>query len=540
MDKDEQAELFTPIQSPKLPKRVQALSTAIPVDYNYISSYINGFMAHQSESLKALKNNTIGQVSLPTGTGKTRVQIGIHLTKMQELHKAGKSGVFVIGAHRLALCSQLMDEMLEIVVNTGIPFDVLTIGSHTYDRENVDKLNSSLNRHTSNVTSTLNSQEVLNAYEKAIANGRMLICVSTYHSFNRLHLIPNIDICTYDEAHTLVTDAVESRFLDNISLIQPKINFNFFFTATRKVQGLNEGMNNVERFGELLIEIPPKRMVEDGVIIPPKIHRLNAVEFGDYTNDTMYIKSVIEGYKKHKEFVQSHCNWLGSKLLISTNGNQQMFVLHNAETFINFCKSNKIEVFAFSSQEGCYHNFEKKSRSYVMAQMDSLDDEVDAILLHIDILTEGIDLPSITGVMPFRELNDIKLLQTIGRGTRLLKNDRERLINKEIKPTKFDTYHKPYCWVIFPEYLSTTGNVKAMTDTIHLIMDQYEVPVTELVVNDSYLAQKVESLDSITESVTINRRDDESDIIHIVEDVWVEKMSHFSLSNIISKLKGKT
>jgi hypothetical protein len=80
-----------------------------------------------------------------------------------------------------------------------------------------------------------------------------------------------------------------------------------------------------------------------------------------------------------------------------------------------------------------------------------------------------------------------------------------------------------------------------MTDTIHLIMEQYEVPVTELVVNDSYLAQKMSSLDLVTEqSITLNRREEETDIIHIVENVWVEKTNKLSLSSIIGKLKGKT
>ena len=59
--------------------------------------------------------------------------------------------------------------------------------------------------------------------------------------------------------------------------------------------------------------------------------------------------------------------------------------------------------------------------------MTQLEDNEDAILFHYDILTEGIDLPAITGVLPLRDLPLIKLIQNVGRSVRLLKEDRENL-----------------------------------------------------------------------------------------------------------------
>lgn len=523
--KVEETVVETPqVIDPTIPKRVALATIKRPINYKVYEDYIYGNMPHQQEAFNKIKYENLGQVILPTGSGKTRVQIAIQMNKMIELHKKGECGVFVIAAHRLALCAQLMDDMLELVVASGIPFDVLTIGSSKFSRENVEKLDKAINKHTTDVLSTLESLEIASYVHNSHTNGRQVICVSTYHSFDRLNVLPNVTICTYDEAHTLVTDAVEGKFMNNILTVKPKINFNFFFTATRKVRGNTGGMNNTEIFGKVLASNSPREMIDAGVIIPPKIHRLDAIEQGDYTNDEMYVKSVIEGYKKHKEFVNKSCDWLGAKLLISNAGSEHLFMLHDNVEFKAYCVNNGVKVFAFSSSDdrGCSYNFEKMERSRVISEMDAMGDTENAILLHIDILTEGIDLPSITGVMPFRELNDIKLLQTIGRGTRLLKSDRSRIRNGELKIGDWKNYHKPVCWILFPEYLSYIGDTNAMKATIRCVANEYKIPTMELVVGDNFLTQKNERLENLNEQDAPTRRNNVTDIKHTEEEIYIE------------------
>lgn len=522
-----------------LPKSLQ---TQYKPNFSTFDNWLNNNRNHQSQAFNVIQTTDKGQISLPTGTGKTRVQIATHIDKMIELSKLDQYGTFVIGAHRLALCSQLLTELITVAVNAGLPFDILFIGS---DRFSDDKVhckfkNKGFNAYVNQATSTTNPLDVQTAVNNAHDRKRHIICVSTYHSFDKLNILDEITQCTYDEAHTLISD----NFMDNITLVQPKIKHNYFFTATRRVQGDSEGMNNTQIFGEVLIEVPPRAMIQAGEIVPPKLHIIQTEDQGDFDNHTMLVNTVITGYEQHKTLVKRHSanpDTIGAKLLITTTGNLEMFELHNDTNFQNHCQSNNIQVFAFSSKEGVYHNFNPVSRANALESMSLLTDHENAILIHIDILTEGIDLPSVTGVMPFRELNTIKLLQTIGRASRLLKTDRMGIYQGEIAPMDWDSYIKPCAWVILPEHFRSLGNANAMKNTIRTIVNSYDIPVEEYNAIDRYLAVEDNDLDRITERDNPNRRDQESGLVHTVEDIMLERFNLLdtNLSTLQNWLKSK-
>ncbi len=523
--------------NPNIPKSLQVQYKA---NFGTFDNWLRMNRDHQMKAYDIATHNTIGQISLPTGTGKTRVQIALHVSKMIQMSQSNTHGVFVIGAHRLALCSQLLTELIEVVVNAGLPFDILFIGSDRYSEDAVHCKfrKKGLNAYVNNAHSTTRRDEVLNAYQNAQSKQRHLIVVSTYHSWNKLDVLDTITQATYDEAHTLIGDS----FMENITLVKPKIAHNFFFTATRRVQGDSEGMNNTDIFGEVLCEIAPRKMIQKGEIVPPKLHIIQTNQDGDYDNHTMLVNTVIAGYEQHKHLVKSHVNKnftdveLGAKMLISTTGNLEMFELHNDPRFQEYCTTNEITVFAFSSQEGVFCNFTKCSRSTALKLMNEMPDDEDAILIHIDILTEGIDVPSVTGVMPFRELNTVKLLQTIGRGARLLKTDRKAIYGGEVSPMDFDSYVKPCVWVILPELFRSLGNSQAMRNTISTIVNSYEIPVEEYNAQDKYIAVDDADNDRITDRDQARRRDNETDLVHIVEDIMDTR---FSLGDVKEKVKDK-
>lgn len=523
--------------NPNIPASLQ---TIYKPNYGTFDNWLRMNRDHQMEAYDIANKNSIGQISLPTGTGKTRVQIALHVSKMIKMSQNNTTGVFVIGAHRLALCSQLLTELIEVVVNAGLPFDILFIGSDRYSEDAVHCKfrKKGLNAYVNNAHSTTRRDEVLSAYQNAQSKQRHLIVVSTYHSWNKLDVLDTITQATYDEAHTLIGDS----FMENITLVKPKIQHNFFFTATRRVQGDSEGMNNTDIFGEVLCEIAPRKMIQKGEIVPPKLHIIQTENDGDYDNHTMLVNTVIAGYEQHRHLVKSHVSKnftdveLGAKMLISTTGNLEMFELHNDPRFKEYCISNEIAVFAFSSQEGVYCNFTKCSRSNALKLMNEMPDDEDAILIHIDILTEGIDVPSVTGVMPFRELNTVKLLQTIGRGARLLKCDRKGIYGGDVAPMDFDSYVKPCVWVILPELFRSLGNSQAMRNTISTIVNSYEIPVEEYNTQDKYLAVDDAENDRITERDHARRRDNETDLIHIIEDIMDTR---FSLGDMKEKVKDE-
>jgi len=521
--------------NPNLPA---ALQVQYKANYGTFDNWIRMNRDHQMKAYDIATHNTIGQISLPTGTGKTRVQIALHVSKMIRMSHNNETGVFLIGAHRLALCSQLLTEMIEVVVNAGLAFDILFIGSDRYSEDAVHCKfrKKGLNAYVNNATSTTRRDEVATAVKNAHNKGRHVIVVSTYHSWHKMDVLDIITQATYDEAHTLIGDS----FMENIIQVKPKIKHNFFFTATRRVQGDSEGMNNTDVFGEVLYEIAPRKMIQKGEIVPPKIHVIQTETDGDYNNHSMLVNTVIAGYEQHRHLVKSHVNKnftdveLGAKMLISTTGNLEMFELHNDIRFQQYCTDHDITVFAFSAQAGVYCNFAKVPRNQALRAMNEMPDSEDAILIHIDILTEGIDVPSVTGVMPFRELNAVKLLQTIGRGARLLKDDRKAIYVGDVAPMYFDSYIKPCVWVILPELFRSLGNSQAMRNTITTIVNSYEIPVEEYNAQNKYIAVDDSDNDRITERDRSTRRDNETGLVHIIEDIMDTR---FSITDIKEKAK---
>lgn len=483
---------------------------------------------HQREACVSMESSVIGQVCLPTGTGKTRVQISEHI---KDMLNSTKKGVYVIGAHRLLLCRQLLNDLLDEAHECGLDFDILFVGSSRVDRDDFYNNYEGRNADNCKVTYTTSSTEVEEAYNNAQTSNRHLIVVCTYHSFQRLSPIPTINVCTYDEAHTLTS----STFQENIEVIKPRIEKNFFFTATRKVrEGGEGGMDDTSIFGEVLYEAKPREMIDRGEIVAPRLHIIKATESGDYENHSMHIRVVQQGFIEHKKMLHGNStkpSELGAKLLISTSGRKELFDIYHNEDFQHWCKENKIRTFAFSSSqeadEGYFVDGYQVSRQEAFKLLQPSDfknpkgikDEEDAIIFHIEILTEGIDLPSITGVMPFRSLEAGKLFQTLGRASRLLKADRKALYGGDIKPNELDKYIKPYAYLILPEDFRHLVNYNEMKAILRNVMNQYEIPLDQLVVQDEYLADSSEPPKRVTPLDSAESRDSLCNLKHIVEDI---------------------
>lgn len=516
-----------------LPRMLRQKDTS---NFGYFNEWKNNNREHQKQALTNVSNQDFGQILIPTGTGKTRIQVAIHTEDMIAKSLAHTTGTYVIAAHRLELTSQLLDNFLELVIKCGIKFDILFIGSLKYDFTQIKAKYATVNFSVceSEDTSTTKSSDIRRAKDIADSQGRHLIVVSTYHSFNRLDALDSIDICTYDEAHVTIGE----DFRDNIALVRPKIKRNYFFTATRRVIGDTQGMNNADVYGPILYEVAPRKMIDAGEIVPPVLHTIRTVDYGDFANHSMLIRTTISAFIEHKKYIKEYSaepELLGAKLLVATKGTEDIEELINDVVFEQFCSENNITVLSFSSSKtaGYTVNFKKVSRNETRSALKGLSDKSDAILIHCDILTEGIDLPSITGVMSYRNLNKTKLLQTIGRGTRLFSQDRQKLYSGEIMPGEYDKFVKPYCYVILPEHFWTEQETFITKDMITEIMNSYDIPTEHLSIEDNYLCTPEQTLDNITKGDQPNRVDNISQLEHIIKSVLVD----INVSNFVSQGK---
>ena len=495
------------------------------------SGYASHHRPHQILSIQSTIGNDRGQIVLPTGTGKTRVQIHLHIENMLCKIKKNETGVYVIAAHRLLLCKQLMDELQDLCLRIGIPINALYIGSSKHDEKDVYEAyyHHGVDRDTYRSAYTTSGTYVKKFYEETQDVGRHLIVVSTYHSFDKLKSIGDIDICTYDEAHV----TTEVRFFNNIVSVFPQIKKNYFFTATRKVSGEDKGMNFRELYGGILSAVPPTEMIDAGEIIMPRIHIINLKDGpqGSISNrdEHMIAKTIQEAFIWHKGRLKEESAYpdlIGAKLLVSIRGSDEMELIQQNHDFINWCQENSIKTFSFSSEHGSYEDFIKKSnRNKVYESMRNLEDKQDAILFHIDILTEGVDLPSITGVLLLRHLNDVKLFQSLGRALRLLKADRKRLYEKSILPSQRNKFIKPYAYLILPMHFKEMDeSSKTMMASIREVIDNYGIPTEEFLPPEEYDRLTDDYLNPITERDIIEKKKETYPLIHAIIEMAINRL----------------
>lgn len=492
----------------------------------------------QIEAFNASKLSDIGQINMPTGTGKTLIQKAIHIEDMINKDDVGETGVYVIASHRLGLCNQLFQECMNLIFDCGIACDMLYIGSEKYDFTKIvdsySKKGIKISTNCLDAKATTVGDSILKAVKNAKENKRHIFIVSTYHSFGRLNALSGlgiekpISICTFDEAHT----TTKEDFQENINIVKPLISRQYYFTATRRVRGEMGGQNNFEFYGNILFEMSIRDAIERGEIVRPVLHRILCKDDSGMsikTNEWMMVKTIMDCFNEHRKQVKNVSNnkdTIGSKLLITVDGLKFIREICNNEDFINFCKDNNINVYSFSSRDGEKVNFEKVvNRQTCVCSMNNMKQEEDAILFHYDILTEGIDLPAITGVLIMRNLETIKLLQNIGRAARLLKSDRNVLYTSgktdsvEVKDLVKSNFVKPYSWVIIPDYLKSLNRDDAirMKEMLEEIVTTYDMVVENMVVSDMALADVDAKLNKVTVNPDNKTPDKDYTLEHIIK-----------------------
>lgn len=488
---------------------------------------------HQRKAVEAISGRNIGQIVVPTGTGKTRIQIDVHVSDMLEKTTRRETGVYVIGAHRLLLCQQLLDDLRTLCLDCRIPINVLYVGSARYDEKPVFE-KYKLTRHDYAQHYTTNQGEVAEFFLRTKQQKRHLVVVATYHSFDRLQAIDNIDICTYDEAHTTLA----GDFSENITPVFPNVKRNFFFTATPKGdKSLKTGMYNVAKYGPVIFGSSPREMIEAGEILKPKIHVLDVVAGDRLVNDKnkrMLVKTVISAFKAHKKKVEeitSNRDKIAPKLLVSCRGSDEINVLQESQTFQKFVRENGVNFFSFSSEYGDVYNFEKQpNRQKAYEKMRNLKDPDSTILAHIDILAEGIDLPSITGVLLLRELNTAKLLQTLGRSLRLLPCDRTKFYTTQSR----EDYVKPCAFLILPRYFEKRQDLEEnITNVLKTVLNTYGLPGENFTDSEKFVATAQDDIDPVTAKKPEHDTGKNYDIIHAYYSIWEESIQEDNPENLL-------
>ena len=470
-----------------------------------------------------------GKVVLPTGVGKTYVEAEVILRMILKKRAEGNlSPVIKVNSPRILLCFQLFKDIFEYLQSHGVNAKYANFNSGRNDEkwyaEEVRKMGGIYRK----IVSTTSPIEVVNAHAKAKADNLPLIVFSTYHSsvrFAGAGLVPAITI--HDEAHNLVS----SGFAKAADPSFCPTEMGFSFTATEKYTDSDEdlGMNNPERFGETLYSRSPREMIDIGEMVPPRIHTVKAkkgpkFDLAKTDNDYEALAfSIFDAFQEHKKQIKAD-SWspdeIGAKVLIVCRGQKELKEMLNpkgvvapedgaepVEDEIEVIFKNKVfevlrkqhpdlHLFALSSDFGLYNDGEfikapvnNAKKNAFLNTIRGLASNEDALVFHVDMVGEGIDVPGITGVMPFRNCELCKFVQNVGRSARLHRTDRARLYAGLIHPDKHDReedkkWIKPYSWIIIPSFLE---NAEGFEDRFRKILkdvrDKYGyIPMDKVVI----------------------------------------------------------
>tara|TARA_R100000030_G_scaffold84818_2_gene68000 strand:- start:1123 stop:2520 length:1398 start_codon:yes stop_codon:yes gene_type:complete len=361
---------------------------------------------HQQQILDALQCNGKGIVTCPTGGGKTFAMI----TDSRRFLTPGN--VVVVVAPQLLLSQQLFTEFDKHLTDVNFMYRQISSEGKTFQRDRA-ALKFSITPPKSPTTII---EEIRDTYRIAQKAEKPLILFVTYDSLERIvsSMIP-VSAVYYDEAH----NATSSDHFNAVKYLSAHADKNYFFTATprysasRSVTG--PGMDNVNVYGEQIVNVQFSELVKQGAIVSPLIHLLKSDADLDIMDEVSVNFKTIKEVVDHYEVEHTHTN---HKILFCAQGTKSINDLL-AGGLQEWASSKGYKVLSIDSINQGYVNGDKKvNKTTFIKTLNKLgaDPDEKLIVLHYAMLGEGIDVKAFTGVVFLRNtLSAIFATQSMGR-----------------------------------------------------------------------------------------------------------------------------
>jgi superfamily II DNA or RNA helicase len=485
--------------------------------------------AHQEAALTAMASAVKLIVNLPTGTGKSLIQSRSIAT---EINKTC-SGVYVVLTPRILLSNQLFRDIKEDLANQNLDAQYLIVNSGNNKDKDDEKWFKAIRAVEKNsgityreLESTTSSTKVKETYEKALRENVPLVIIGNYHSAGSIVAadLP-VDVLYCDEAHYLVPGEETDDSFSQITTDWFKADRKYYFTATMKYSDGSYGMNSVERFGEQFSMLPVD-LIKRGEIIKPRMHLIEMQASGDSTEDD--VEAVIAAFNEHRALLSiESSSYIAPKLLVVAKGSDHLDRLANHPKMKKLLSERRnLKLFDISSAYEPRIDGKVVSREEFLRVLQGLGDHDEAIVIHVRILTEGINVPGITGILPLNNLKKAMFLQTLGRATRLHGEDRSRLYAEEMLPEEITKFVKPYAWVIIPTYGDLGSEIYSkVSEMIEELRTYGFNPFEDIFIKVSQGQVKPESLDTILKDpkkkVVSNTSIFVYNVNHVVEDAEI-------------------
>jgi hypothetical protein len=393
---------------------------------------------HQERGDVAMQQYNKGQLIYPTGGGKT---LNMIMDAVRQFQSATPQTIVVV-APRILLAEQLSSEFLEHIV------DPMVRVLHVHSGET---------HHESTTNPAVIYDWAVQTYK------RHRIIFTTYNSLNRIQESGiDVDTIYFDEAH----NSVKRNFFPATENFAANANRCYFFTATRKTSLTHSkpGMNDVDVYGNIICRVSAPELVKGGYIVPPKVYAhksKTADECGgcSYERDKHNLIDIINTYGM-------------DKVLVVSKKTKDIIGLTTQTDFQLQMEEMGYEVLHISSKFGAFINNQKVDREVFFNTLNAYGKDVDKkfVVLHFDILAEGLNISCLNGVVFQRSTDYIKILQTVGRAVRLDPRDSKGMREGTITPGAVNTYSKKFGLVVTPIFdkvgISTASKINNCLDTV--------------------------------------------------------------------------
>lgn len=340
---------------------------------------------HQQRALDALETNAIGQCIFPTGGGKTLVGI----MDAQKRFNANVPRTIVVVAPRILLADQLCSEYLEHITNA--------IVLHVHSGK-------------TKYTTTTKSERIKSFVDMWQTMRKHVIIFTTYHSLHRvMESGINVDTIYFDEAH----NSVKRNFFPATEYFSNHADRAYFFTATRKTSvTINKpGMNDREVYGDIICRVSAPELVEGGYIVAPKV-RVIEMDKVDKKSVTPFLES--------NNILTTVDELSINKVLVCAKTTKQLTTLFQTD-FAEQLEKRGYSYLYITSKTGAIIDGVKVSREKFFEVLNAWGRQSDKkfVVLHRSILSEGINISQLEGVIFMRNMDSIEMVQSIGRVLRL-------------------------------------------------------------------------------------------------------------------------
>ncbi len=348
---------------------------------------------HQNRILDRMLAYNKGQMIVPTGGGKTLTMI-MDTKRRHDTIKNGTTTVVV--APRILLAEQLCSEFMEVL-----------------DPNNADPYLHVMHVHSgeTHYTSTTNAEKINLYVNCARTMGENVVIFTTYHSLHRI-MEADVEVNTiyFDEAH----NSVQRNFFTATEYFAADSDRCYFFTATPKhsLTPKKPGMNWVDVYGQVLVNVPAPELVEGGYILPPKVvvKKLDLIKGRKvmYAEDCDNLLETID---------ENNIN----KTLICARTTKQIVGLISQSDFCAELYQRGYSWMTITSKTGAIIDGRKVDRETFFETLNAWgkDSSKKFVVIHHSILSEGINVSGLEAVIFMRNMDYIGISQSIGRVIRL-------------------------------------------------------------------------------------------------------------------------